>query len=272
MRYLLTKFCTRFFSLMIWLTLLFFRIRKKLCDSNLEVAASTYLNLTSNRFLEYLYGYSKNPYQLSFKEFVFLCSAGHIHFIPEISCGIEDLNELIALENTPAIILSTHTGFAFATRYISGKKKNTVVIANRVNSKGLKNTFKVSGVNEEIKVIPSDKYCLARIKESLNTNSTIICCVDFKLAGTSTYNLISPVLFEFITLFKVPVYFHKDEILDNGNIKVNFLRANELANPAQLANDFIEYINQSREKEKIFNVARFRQDDISVGSNSVGSN
>lgn len=257
MSYLLIKSCTKVFGLMACLVFSFFKLKQSsACSLDLVAATCRYLN--SNKFVEYLYGYSKNPHRLGFREFTLFRLSRKIRFIPEISSNIDNLAGSIASDNIPAIVLSTHSGFSFATRSISARKKNVTVIANRVNSNGLKNTFRASGINHEVNVVANDKYCLAKIKELLATNATVICCVDFKPAGASTWNAISPNLFNSISLFKVPVYFHKDQILVNGHVNVNYMQADEFAKPEQLVHDFIAYINQGRARAKNFDIVKFR--------------
>jgi hypothetical protein len=80
----------------------------------------------------------------------------------------------------------------------------------------------------------------------------VICCVDYKPVGSENYTLINPNIFKFVHLLHLPVFFHKDEISVNGHVKINFFKANSLIDPDELANSFIEYINQSRQFKKTY--------------------
>lgn len=231
--------------------LMIFRIAKK-DDGNLKLSEHLCDRLSSNNLLKFLFKFINNPFQHSLLEFVFYEVTRKIKFKPKVIDSKVPSELKIKSHNYPSIVLTTHTGFAFVTRYVLTSKKNLYVVANDAYFKGLKNCFDRTGINGKVNVILNDKYCLANIKERLAQNATIICCVDHRPVGSKNYTLISPNIFKFVHLLNLPVFFHKDEILSNGHVKINFFQANPSLDANLLAQQFIDYINESRQFKKFF--------------------
>ena len=248
---MLVKFFTSFACWIIQVNVRVFIFLKK--DLNhLQIAQLICNFLNSSFLLKTLHPYLNNPYQHSLLEFIFFYVTKNLNFSPDVSTCSDSLTPLITSEDLPAVILSTHTGFAFVTRHVSSIKKNFYIVSTVSDGKSLRDRFKRSGVTQKVNVILNDKYCLANIKEQLAQNATIICCVDYKPVGSKNYTLISPNIFKFVHLLNLPVFFHKDEILSNGHVRINFFQANPSLDANLLAQQFIDYINESRQFKKLF--------------------
>lgn len=245
---------TSLFRRVVGFYVIVFKIIRFNSDSS-EFASGLYVHLFTSLFLKFLFKFIKNPFQHSFGEYLFYQLSRKIQFKPQVVFHDDAPHVLVKANDLPAIILSTHTGFSFATRFISSSKKNTFVVANDIYLKGLMRCFDRSGVTAKVDVILNDKYCLANIKERLSQNATVICCVDYKLAGSESYTLISPNIFKFIHLLNLPVFFHKDEIMPNSHVKINFFKANALLDPNELACSFLDYINESRSHKKVYSLS-----------------
>jgi hypothetical protein len=251
---MLKRFITNFFCWIISAYVKLILLLKR-DFGQLEVAESVCLILNSNLLLKILHPFINNPYQQNLCEFIFFQVTKKLNFSPVLLSEVDDFKPLITSDVLPAIVLSTHTGFAFVTRYVSATKKNFYIVSTVIDGKSLRDRFKRSGVTEKVNVILNDKYCLANIREQLAQNATVICCVDHKPVGSENYTLISPNIFKFIHLLNVPVFFHKDEIMPNGHVKINFSKVSALQDPNEMASSFLEYINESRSRKKVFSLS-----------------
>jgi hypothetical protein len=157
----------------------------------------------------------------------------------------------IAEEKTLNIVITIHTGFAFATKLVSDQNRKVVVVNKDQN---IEKVFSFSGITKRIGLIGASKNTLLEIMDLINDPVTIICCIDEHIVNHLEYNILNINLIRLSQRYDIPLYFYRDTIDTNTNVSCAFGKANCNKSVANTTDEFVSFINQDSAIKRQFSI------------------
>lgn len=149
------------------------------------------------------------------------------------------------------IVISIHTGFAFASKLISDQNRKVVVVNQDLN---IEKVFSFSGVTKSIGLISVSKNTLLDIMDLITQPVTIICCIDEHILNQHEYNILNINLIKLSKRYDIPLYFYRESIDKNANFFCTFDKANLKETVLNITDEFVDFINQDRAVKRQFSI------------------
>ncbi|MDP2154329.1 MAG: hypothetical protein Q8J66_11825, partial [Methylotenera sp.] len=155
-----------------------------------------------------------------------------------------------ASQEEALLIATVHNGFSFTSKFVNSLNRNVATIV--ADPDYVKNvTFKRTGISSNITVIKRDKFCLAKLLESVRNHYVICCDIDFQKALMKKLST-SAQPYSFFPKKKnnLPIYFAKYEISCVGDLQISFQESASDVEPIDALTHFISFINSTREVKR----------------------
>ena len=206
--------------------------------------------------------YFFTPYQLNFKQYILLliCTSFYfsgMNFIPRVIPQNKSLIEELSKVTKSFLVVMVHDGFAHGSSVFQKMGRPISMIGDQ---ESIKDAIKKSGLQAKVNIISPNQFALAFLQERIKYQEILACNVDFRVsrgAQSGIYQYISPALFKFAILNNIPIIYTRGFVNKDGSVNLFLRKGSDYLNESDLAIEFIKFINEIDDNQRILSVRKF---------------